>query len=290
MDIVYFVFKCCQSAHPKSALSWRSSWLQAALPPRGTPKDSPSAHGCAPRNLENFLRPKVELQSSRARAKYRGLNCLGFHHHDISWNHEIYWNIIRCHKSKIQNGSKDLHPLHWHLALSRILNLVSTRRAPQPLRFILAILWLQVAQGLSGIQPGAIVWLEANENLSQGPKEEKNHLANNATAIGPHANANSTFRKGPLRAPLWEAGHLDVVTLPARRTSLTAGLLWRYEIFGESFVASFSGAWSRHKAPSSALNLVQMCEMATKSWDICIKKNWNLGWIRHLHSGTHAES
>lgn len=84
MDIVYFVFKCCQSAHPKSALSWRSSWLQAALPPRGTPKDSPSAHGCAPRNLENFLRPKVELQSSRARAKYRGLNCLGFHHHDIS--------------------------------------------------------------------------------------------------------------------------------------------------------------------------------------------------------------
>lgn len=188
-------------------------------------------------------------------------------------------NIIRCHKSKIQTGSKDLHPLHWHLALSRILNLVSTRRAPQPLRFILAILWLQVAQGLSGIQPGAIVWLEANENLSQGPKEEKNHLANNATAIGPHANADSTFRKGPLRAPLWEAGHLDVVTLPTRRTGLTAGLLWRYEIFGESFVASFSGAWSRHKAPSSALNLVQMCEMATKSWDICIKKNWNLGWI-----------
>lgn len=92
INVVYVVFKCCQSAHPKSALSWRSSWLQAALPPReGTPKDSPSARGCAPRNLENFLRSKAELQSSRARAKYRGLNCLGFDHlnSNVMTSHEI---------------------------------------------------------------------------------------------------------------------------------------------------------------------------------------------------------
>ena len=90
-------------------------------------------------------------------------------------------------------------------------------------------------------------------------------------------------------------------SLRAAQASLQASCdARRYEIFGESplsvdkilrnqswrFCDKFfwieQWAWSRHKAPSSALNLAT-------SRDICIKKNWNLGWIRH-HSGTHAES